>query len=752
MPRNGSGTYTLPAGNPVVSGTVIDSDWANDTLADMANEITNSLSRTGAGGMLAAFRVADGTVNTPGLAFTNETNTGLYRAASGEIWFTVGGVAVAQITANGLLLPSSRRITLPAPVNGTDAANKTYVDDRVDPVIQYANFYLGPKATDPTLNNSGGALTEGATYWNTALDQMRVYNGTNWEPMPSTAALLGQTFSGDAVETDFTLANPSGPAINLEVFISGVRQVPTTDYTVTGATLAFTVAPPTGTNNIFVRYAQLLNVQANGAADVIYLPSGTGAVATNVQSKLREFVSVFDFMTAAQIVDVKSGAALLDVTAAIQAAIDSLGTAGGGVYCPAGRYKITSTLVFSASHGATLSGPNGTALWNGLTFVREAGAVIVKSASMTTEAVRNNNSSGVSLENIAIVGEPGNTGDGIYMLNGQTMKLFNVGVAGMGGVGIRIGPKSGASGNCNHWQLVGVTSMYNGSHGVLLHDETLVGGPNANAGTANGLHVAGNGGDGLRIENGQFNTFSGLLSQQNAGYGVSLIGTVPISLYATFNGGDVETNGAGEWNIGPNAKHLVFCGAFPNLPSFNPDSNFATLISGLTNRFRNVDVKSGTAVLSSLNLGQASNLTYYNTGQFIPTIAGTTTAGTNTYSSQEGYYTRIGNLVFVQGYVKLTAKGVAPNNMTGTLYIGNLPFAQLNSSQARAPMQIQATGGLVFGAGYSSEANGRTFENLNRILLYKRDTSTGALVEIFSSEIADTTGFYFSGSYVAAPT
>lgn len=67
---------------------------------------------------------------------------------------------------------------------------------------------------------------------------------------------------------------------------------------------------------------------------------GAGAVATDVHSKLRESVSVFDFMTAAQIADVKSGTASIDVTTAIQFAINSLGTGGGLVIHP-GTYKIT---------------------------------------------------------------------------------------------------------------------------------------------------------------------------------------------------------------------------------------------------------------------------------------------------------------------------------------------------------------------------------------------------------------------------
>jgi len=47
MARNGSGTYTLPAGNPVVTGTTISSTWANNTLNDIGNAMTASLAYDG---------------------------------------------------------------------------------------------------------------------------------------------------------------------------------------------------------------------------------------------------------------------------------------------------------------------------------------------------------------------------------------------------------------------------------------------------------------------------------------------------------------------------------------------------------------------------------------------------------------------------------------------------------------------------------------------------------------------------------
>ncbi len=47
MSRNGSGTYSLPAGNPVVTGTTISSTWANNTLTDIASALTDSVAADG---------------------------------------------------------------------------------------------------------------------------------------------------------------------------------------------------------------------------------------------------------------------------------------------------------------------------------------------------------------------------------------------------------------------------------------------------------------------------------------------------------------------------------------------------------------------------------------------------------------------------------------------------------------------------------------------------------------------------------
>ena len=71
---------------------------------------------------------------------------------------------------------------------------------------------------------------------------------------------------------------------------------------------------------------------------VTYLEGGVGSTTRVLTSKLQESVSVFDFMTAAQIADVQAGTLLIDVSAPINAAI----AASDEVYFPEGAYRVSN--------------------------------------------------------------------------------------------------------------------------------------------------------------------------------------------------------------------------------------------------------------------------------------------------------------------------------------------------------------------------------------------------------------------------
>jgi len=102
MARNPSGTYTLPAGNPVVEGTTITPTWANQTLSDIATALTESLSRSGQGGMLGPLKIVDGAQGGPGLVFGLDTDTGMYRIAENELGIAVAGELKLKITGGGI--------------------------------------------------------------------------------------------------------------------------------------------------------------------------------------------------------------------------------------------------------------------------------------------------------------------------------------------------------------------------------------------------------------------------------------------------------------------------------------------------------------------------------------------------------------------------------------------------------------------------------------------------------------------------
>jgi hypothetical protein len=66
MSRNGSGTYTLPAGNPVVTGTAIASSWANSTMSNIADALTQSVASDGQTPMSGPLNMATNSINNVG--------------------------------------------------------------------------------------------------------------------------------------------------------------------------------------------------------------------------------------------------------------------------------------------------------------------------------------------------------------------------------------------------------------------------------------------------------------------------------------------------------------------------------------------------------------------------------------------------------------------------------------------------------------------------------------------------------------
>jgi hypothetical protein len=111
---------------------------------------------------------------------------------------------------------------------------------------------------------------------------------------PFTAAFQTDTFSGNGTTTAFTMSVAPANTTSVIVAITGVVQDPST-YSVSGTTLTFSAAPPTGTSNISVRF---LGIPASGVTTTAYrtvtdTTATAGQTTFSIPSYTVGYISVF---------------------------------------------------------------------------------------------------------------------------------------------------------------------------------------------------------------------------------------------------------------------------------------------------------------------------------------------------------------------------------------------------------------------------------------------------------------------------
>jgi hypothetical protein len=143
-----------------------------------------------------------------------------------------------------------------------------------------ANAVTVARSSTNTINGAT-SVTIGAQYSSTIF--VADFETNQWFAASSglgTSNVAVDAFSGDNSTVAFTLSGDPGSENNTQVFVSGVYQEKDT-YSVSGTTLTFSTAPPTGTSNIEVVSSSPLAIgtPSDGTVTTAKLASTTGSGA-----------------------------------------------------------------------------------------------------------------------------------------------------------------------------------------------------------------------------------------------------------------------------------------------------------------------------------------------------------------------------------------------------------------------------------------------------------------------------------------
>lgn len=152
-------------------------------------------------------------------------------------------------------------------------------------------------------------------------------------------------------------------------------------------------------------------------------------------------------------------------------------------------------------------------------------------------------------------------------------------------------------------------------------------------------------------------------------------------------------------------------------------------------------VGGGVRASSGFTVGHEALDVYRESVTFTPTLKGASTAGSHTYSIQQGYYNRIGNLLFIQIQIEISSKDGA---MSGLLSIGGLPVASVNRSNFYQTIPIGQVGQLAYG----DRIMGRIDPNSTDILLLKHTSGTANNAAVMTdADVGSTPTIFIAGFY-----
>ena len=172
---------------------------------------------------------------------------------------------------------------------GTNIASITTAATNLADINAFANIYLGPQSSAPTVDPDGSALDLGDLYFDTTSSTMKVYSSTGWINAGSSINATAARFyyTATAGQTTFTGTDNNGETLAydagyIDIYLNGVKLVNGVDVTVTsGTSIVLATGATVGDSIDIIGYGtfDIANISASnvtsGTLNIDRLPAPT---------------------------------------------------------------------------------------------------------------------------------------------------------------------------------------------------------------------------------------------------------------------------------------------------------------------------------------------------------------------------------------------------------------------------------------------------------------------------------------------
>lgn len=416
MPYSGTGTYNLPSGNPVSTGTTISSTWANSTLSDVATALTNCVTRDGQSPATANLPM--GSHKITGLAAgTQAGDAARYEQVTSSVAITGGSIDGVAI---GATVPSTVSATV---ITGTTIAASTgFLGSGSGIVGTASGLSIGGNAATANSATSASSSTTATTATNLASGSA----GTiPYQSASGTTAMVPVGTSGQLLTSSGAAAPVWQDRIQSTALSGGVAataSISTTTLTVTAVAtgtlqpgqLIYASGISAGT-----RIVNQLTSTGSSAATTSAIPSGVSGTSTLILNSISDISSGY-FITG-------TGIASGTTVSSVDSSANKLTLSANFSSTGSGSYLIYNNSA-AATPTAITSGVSGTAtlLLSSVSFVSSGQYVAGTGvgAGVTVSAVNS------SINSVTLSGNLSTTGSGTYTFHNSTASATITATAG----------------------------------------------------------------------------------------------------------------------------------------------------------------------------------------------------------------------------------------------------------------------------------------------------------------------------------